>query len=52
MTISHIDLFPNALFNRFRAICWQVHPLLTSPGIKVEGWKGDEREGITYTELT
>ena len=33
-----MDLFPNALFNLFHAICWQVHPLLTSPEIKVKGY--------------
>ena len=37
-----MDLFPNALFNLFHAICWEVHPLLTSPGIKVKGYFLDE----------
>ena len=45
MPIAHINLFPNALLNLFQAICWQVHPLLTSPGIKMKGWKGEKVKG-------
>ena len=37
-----MDLFPNALFNLFHAICWQVYPPNLSPGIKVKGWKGEK----------
>ncbi len=40
--IACIDLFLNAFFNFVCAICWQVHPLLTSPGIKVKGYFLDE----------
>ena len=39
MLIAHIDLFPDVLFNLFHTICWEVHPLLTSPGIKVKSEK-------------
>ena len=40
MHIAYMNLFPNALFNLFHAIFWQVHPHLISPRIKVKGWKG------------
>jgi len=49
MLIAHIDLFPDALFNLFHTICWEVHPLLTSPGIKVKKWKS-ERMQAPYKE--
>gem|GEM_PF-2607749 len=42
MLIAHIDLFPNAFFNLFHAICRQVHPLLASTGINVKGYFLDE----------
>ena len=43
-----MDLFPNAFFSLFHAICWQVHPLLTSTGIKVKGWKGEKVKGCRH----
>ena len=35
-------------FCPFHAICWEVHPLLTSPGIKVKDWKGEKVKGCRH----
>ena len=48
MLIAHVDLFPDELFNLFYTICWEVHRLLTSPGIKVKKWKSEKVKGCRH----
>ena len=39
-----MDLFPNTLFDLFTLSAERYIPL-TSPGIKVKGWKGEKVKG-------